>query len=66
MKREARKLAIELRRAGKSYSEIIDELAREGVNVSKGSLNNWLSKITLSDEQKALIFTKIASKKVNE
>lgn len=66
MKKEAKCRAVELRRSGKSYTEIIDELAKDGINVSRGSLNNWLSKIVLTDEQKALIFGKIASKKSNE
>ncbi len=38
--------AVELRRRGKTYSEILSLL-----EVSKGSLNTWLRHIELSDEQ---------------
>lgn len=46
MKPHEKKLAIELRKEGKSYNEIT-----RLISVSKGTLNNWLKGIELTEEQ---------------
>lgn len=50
MKALERNRAVELRRQGKTYGEIIKEIA-----VSKGSLSYWLKDVALSGEQLARI-----------
>ena len=43
---EDRRKAIELRKSGKTYSEI-----RRGLDIPKSTLSNWLSKYPLTKEQ---------------
>ena len=50
MKKRERSIARELRRDGLSYQEIIDVMAEEGMKVSKGALNSWLSDAPLSEK----------------
>ncbi len=45
-KKEEKKLAIKLRKEGKSYSQI-----REVINVSKGTLSEWLREYPLSNKR---------------
>ena len=66
MKKETKARAIEMRRQGLSYTDIIKELAKENIKISKGSLNNWLSGIELTDAQKAALFTRTASARNEE
>lgn len=66
MKKETKVRAIEMRRRGLSYTDIINELLKENIKVSKGSLNNWLSGIELTDAQKAALFTRTASARNEE
>jgi hypothetical protein len=53
MKIEEKNKAVELRKAGLTYNEILAKLP-----VSKSSLNYWLHDITLTDQQKSRIYAK--------
>ncbi|OGE81333.1 MAG: hypothetical protein A2826_02125 [Candidatus Doudnabacteria bacterium RIFCSPHIGHO2_01_FULL_43_23] len=55
MKLELKQRAIQLRRDGKSYSEILSVIGP----VSKGSLSNWLKPIKLTADQKNRILNNI-------
>ena len=54
-KHAERIMAVEMRQAGATYTEILDKFAQDGRKVSKGSLSNWLKKIELTPEQLARI-----------
>ena len=60
MKLEKRKQAINLRISGYSIKEIASKL-----DVSKGSVSNWVRDIKLSDEQKSRLHDKMALNAVN-
>ena len=51
MKLQQKNKAIELRKKGKSYKEILNH-----VNVSKGTLSLWLRDVKLSEKQKARLY----------
>lgn len=53
MKVKEREKAIQLRKDGLTYKEILDQLA-----VSKGSLSYWLQEVELTDSQKLRIYGK--------
>jgi len=52
---QLKNMAIDLRRSGKSYSEILNE-----VPVSKGTLSIWLKGILLSEEHRAAIHKRVS------
>jgi len=54
-KAKERAIAIEMREKGYSYTEILAEMTRIGIKVSRGSLSNWLKRVALSPEAEARI-----------
>lgn len=47
-KGKERSMAVEMRERGLSYTEILEEMTRLGIKVSRGSLSNWLKRVKLS------------------
>lgn len=63
MKNKEKKLAIELREEGYSYSEILDYFEEHGMHVAKGTLSNWLRDVELPKSIREQIDRRANSKK---
>jgi hypothetical protein len=57
-KKTEKSVAMDLRKTGKSYSEIGAEMKKQGYAVSRGVLTNWLKEIDLTPDQKQVLLRK--------
>ncbi len=62
-KNKEKAIAIELRMEGYTYGEIVDSFKEDGINVSKGSLSNWLKDVKLDDMGFRTLENSVALKK---
>ena len=65
VKKNEKQLAIELRRDGFSYSEIMEYFEEQGMKVSKGCLSNWLRDVEMTPNAKKKLDDRISTKLTN-